>query len=69
MSDTNITPKDLAIMCETDPKTMRRFMRSLTDARVGKGGRWDIAASDVDAIVAAFAARKTSGAITFKMDK
>lgn len=69
MSDTTITPRDLAIMCETDPKTMRRFMRSMTDARVGKGGRWDIASSDVDAIVKAFASRKSSGAVTFKMDK
>lgn len=69
MSDTNITPKDLAIMCETDPKTMRRFMRSMTDARVGKGGRWDIASEDVDAIIASFKARKSTGARTFKMDK
>lgn len=69
MSDSTITPRDLAIMCETDPKTMRRFMRNMTDARVGKGGRWDIASQDVDAIITAFKARKSSGAVTFKMDK
>lgn len=64
MSDL-ITPKDLAIMCDTDAKTMRRFMRSLTDGRVGKGGRWAIEASDVDAIVSAFANRASARAQTF----
>lgn len=38
----NITPKDLAEMLGTDPKTVRKFLRSLTPERAGKGGRWAI---------------------------
>ena len=61
----DITPTELAKLCNTDPKTMRRFMRSLTAERVGRGGRWEIARSDVDMIVRAFNARSTSRSARF----
>ena len=60
-----ITPTELAKLCNTDPKTMRRFMRSLTDERVGRGGRWEIDAADVDAIVAAFNGRSSARSARF----
>lgn len=60
-----ITPKDLAERCNTDPKTMRRFMRSLTDARANKGGRWEITSDVADVIVERFMKRAQTGATTF----
>lgn len=37
-----ITTKDLATALETDPRTLRKFLRSVTDkeAQPGKGSRW-----------------------------
>lgn len=64
-----ITPSDLAKRCNTDPKTMRRFMRSLTDERANKGGRWAITPDVADAIVERFASRKALGAVTFTPNK
>lgn len=37
-----ITPKELANRLGTDPKTVRKFLRSLASERPGKGGRWAI---------------------------
>lgn len=68
MSD-SITPNMLALECDTDPKTMRRFMRSLTTARASKGGRWEITSEDAAQIIAAFKSRKTSGNTRFTFDK
>lgn len=69
MSDEMITPKDLATRCNTDPKTMRRFMRSLTDERANKGGRWVITPDVADEIVRRFESRKTAGAVTLRITK
>lgn len=65
----HITPSDLAKRCNTDPKTMRRFMRSLTDERANKGGRWALTPEVADALCERFMSRKSSGAVTFKIDK
>lgn len=40
-----VTPAELALAFGTDPKTMRRFLRNVTQAKAGKGGRWAIDAS------------------------
>ena len=37
-----VTPAELALAFGTDPKTMRRFLRNVTQAKAGKGGRWAI---------------------------
>lgn len=50
-----MTPKELAAVLNTDPKTIRKFLRSLSSERPGKGGRWAINRSDLDAITARFA--------------
>lgn len=53
-TDTFVSPKDLAEAWGTDPKSVRRFLRGLTPDRVGKGGRWEISTSDVEALTEAW---------------
>lgn len=58
-----ITAKELAAELNTDAKTCRKFLRSLTDDRAGKGGRWEIDAADLDTLkdrFAAFTARRST---------
>lgn len=50
-----MTPKELAIELGTDPKTTRKFLRSLTTDRAGKGGRWVIDPADLPALKERFA--------------
>lgn len=69
MSDDIITPTVLATRCNTDPKMMRRFMRSLTDQRANKGGRWVLTPDGADEIVRRFETRKTSGAVKMQISK
>ena len=42
-----ITPKELAVEVNSDPKTVRKFLRHITpkDDRPGKGSRWVIPAN------------------------
>jgi hypothetical protein len=62
-----ITAKELALLCDTDPKSMRRFIRaqakagdgSIIDA-CGQGNRYAIDASDANALVNAFKASNRS---------
>lgn len=64
-----ITAKELAVLCETDPKSMRRFIRaqakagdgSIIDA-CGQGNRYNIDVDDAKALVAAFKASARSHA-------
>jgi len=44
-----LTPKELALELGTDPRTVRKFLRSAEgmDAKVGKGQRWAIEAKAV----------------------
>lgn len=55
MTKATITPKELAIELNTDAKTVRKFLRTLTTDRAGKGGRWVIDAADLDALRIKFA--------------
>lgn len=64
-----ITPKDFAEMVGSDPKTVRRFLRSLTENRAGKGGRWAIDASDLDELKARWDARGTAKTVELTVDK
>lgn len=49
---TTLTPKELAQRFETDPRTVRKFLRSKDgmNARVGKGQRWEIEARTVKSL-------------------
>jgi hypothetical protein len=53
-TETFVSPKDLAEAWGTDPKSVRRFLRGLTTNRAGKGGRWEIATADVEALTEAW---------------
>lgn len=53
MPETNaITPKMLAIAFNSDPKTIRRFLRNLLDSEnhPGKGNRWAIDANAIETL-------------------
>jgi hypothetical protein len=51
-----LTPKELAIKLDTDPKTARKFLRSITprEDQPGKGHRWSIEAKSVASLKKAF---------------
>jgi hypothetical protein len=52
-----LTPKELAIELDTDPRTVRKFLRSeegMND-KVGKGQRWAIEARQVRSLKVRFA--------------
>lgn len=57
MSSTNtFSAKDLAQECGTDPKTVRKFLRShlALDEQPGQGGRYNFTKSEVNALVKAY---------------
>lgn len=66
---TTTTPTELAKELGTDPKTFRRFLRSLTTDRAGKGGRWNIEAAEADAIRKAWAERSKPKTLTLTTDE
>ena len=47
------TPKELAEACNTSPKNIRKYLRSLSDERAGRGGAWAIEC-DIDEFVEAY---------------
>lgn len=51
-----ITVADLAITLDTDARTTRKFLRSITprDAQPGKGSRWAIEKRDVRSLASKF---------------
>ena len=49
--------KDLAAECGVDAKAFRRWLRSVTDRRANKGGRWAFTAEERTATLAAWAER------------
>lgn len=61
-----ITPKDFAEMVGSDPKTVRRFLRSVTDQRANKGGRWEIPTEAVEELKARWANRAKGTQLTIK---
>lgn len=57
-----VTPAQLAVEFGTDPKTMRRFLRNVTQAKAGKGGRWAIDAALVPELKERWEARNAASA-------
>ena len=57
MAATILTPADLATELGTDPRTARRFLRSITprDDQPGKGARWAIEKKQVRSLRTKFA--------------
>ena len=64
-----MTPKELANELGTDPKTVRKFLRSLSSERPGKGGRWAISTADLDAIKTRFENWNSTKATVFSIDE
>lgn len=53
---TMLTVKDLAATLDTDPRTTRKFLRSITpaDEQPGKGSRWEVPATAKRSLQAKF---------------
>jgi len=49
-----ITAKELAVACDTDPRTVRKFLRSHMEDTPGKGSRYAIEKRQVKSLVKAF---------------
>ena len=62
-----LTAKELATEFASDPKTIRKFLRSLSTERPGKGGRWAINRSDLPAVKARFDAFNSRKAVTLTL--
>jgi len=56
-----LSAKDLAAELGTDPKSFRRWLRSLTATRAGKGGRRVFDADAADQVRKAWNTRSTKG--------
>lgn len=56
MAATMLTVTDLAARLESDPRTTRKFLRSVTpaDEQPGKGGRWQVPATKVRSLKSQF---------------
>ena len=59
---TRMTPTELADHLQVTPKEVRKFLRSITPDRAGKGGRWVLDIQDLDAITARYLAYKAGKA-------
>jgi hypothetical protein len=64
-----ITPKELATELNTDPKTVRKFLRSLSSERPGKGGRWAIPTDMVEELTDRFQAWNAKQATVLSIDE
>lgn len=57
---TTLTPKELAVKLQSDPRTVRKFLRAEAKANgtetPGKGSRWAIEAKQVRSLAKKFAA-------------
>jgi hypothetical protein len=60
MPTTNLSAKDLATQCDTDPKTLRKFLREHLRAQEvetpGQGGRYNFTPKEGKALAKAFKA-------------
>lgn len=56
------SPKAIATELNIDAKSFRRFLRSQTENRAGKGGRWAFDADAKAAIIAAYNTRNAGTA-------
>lgn len=61
--NTRMTPTELADHLQVTPKEVRKFLRSITPDRAGKGGRWALDIQDLDMLTDRFRAWK-SGKVT-----
>ena len=56
-----ISAKELAAELDIDAKSFRRWLRTLTDNRAGKGGRWVFDPATAELVRTAWAARAAKG--------
>lgn len=65
-----LSPKELAAALDTDPKTVRKFLRQIIaeDNRPGKGSRWVLSADAVPALTTRFNDWKTNKAKMVTLD-
>lgn len=66
-TETTFTAKDLAAECGVDPKSFRRWLRSHTDQRANKGGRWLFTPEAKAEFLDAYKARGTAKAVEAKL--
>jgi DNA-binding IclR family transcriptional regulator len=67
-SEGTISPNELAAEMGINPKSLRRFMRSLTDERAGRGNRWELTPETCEAIKTRYAEQNRQR-VTFRIDK
>lgn len=60
-----MTPSELAEALGTDPKTCRKFLRSITPDRAGKGGRWVLDSDQTEMFARRFASWKLGRSTVF----
>jgi len=58
---TPITAKELATILNTDPKSLRRWLRTVTTDRANKGGRWIFNDDSVKELTTKWNERSTKG--------
>lgn len=63
-----ITPNELAAEMNINPKSLRRFMRSLTDERAGRGNRWELTPEICEEIKTRYADQNRAR-VAFKITK
>jgi hypothetical protein len=61
-AEVTFSAKELATLCDTDAKTFRRWLRTQTEQRANKGGRWVFDAEARDHYVEAFLTRNDAPA-------
>lgn len=54
--EVTFSAKEVAAACGTDPKNFRRWLRSITEARANKGGRWIFTAEVMTELIERYAA-------------
>lgn len=62
-----MTPKAIANEFDTTPKAVRKFLRSITDDRPGKGGKWEVEVDDIDALRERFEASTNRTTVTIDL--
>lgn len=60
----NITVKDLCEALNAEPKAFRRWLRTQTDNRAGRGGRWVFTPEVAEQLKAKYADRAAAKATT-----
>jgi len=66
----SLSPKELAVLLDTDPKTVRKFLRFIIaeDNRPGKGSRWVLSSDALPVLTAKFNDWKTNRAKTVTLE-